>query len=330
MADDAAVFDVKAHLERGNVVEEALKLGKEPPTATPGQPAVGVKEEDRSGRQIKADEDHSTRRDRRTENRLREEAALNKGRADMLQEMIDKGLVGPVGTKAPKIDADPEPIRADFTTDAEWYRAVGRWDARQEAAKVGTKIAEQQTQAQELETMRGEMMAAQEKAVKDKAIFEDWDAVLQKQQESEEDGTAPTFSIETHPTFVIMISRSDVKAHLAYHFAEHPDELQTILDLPDSSAKQIAAFHRLEGRLEKEYSKPKVAQAVEDKTPEQRATPEKAAQARGAESAQVIVERKPKPSASVNAPGGGSPVPDEPAPGSAAWMAKRNSLTGGR
>lgn len=256
------------------------------------------------------------RSQRRQLNAAMRDAAEERGRRIALEEMIASGRIAAPGkTEAPAADAEPQ--RSQFaggeTGTAEYLRAVMKWDKAQEA-KDGTKAAEAGTQQ---EQYAAQLKAMDEKAVADIATIPDWDAV---QKAAAEDEDAPEFDPGEHPTFMAMLAQSDVRAFALHHFAKNPDSLETMLELTKDPGKQIRAFHRLEGRLEKEYDGTKAAQAAPEKgkTAE---TPHKSPDR--AEPQQEAKPAKPKPSSEVAARGG-SPAPDEPAIGSAAWMLKRN------
>ena len=214
--------------------------------------------------------------------------------------------------------ADPEPQRKNFASDAEYNRALGRWDARQEVAKaterVETKLTEREQQAAELEQLRADISASETQEQVSKDALDDPDA--------------PEFTPAEHPMLMMMIARSDVRARVLYHFAKNPEALESMLGMTKTPDRQIAAFHRLEGRVEKLYDKPKVAQAA-GKGQEERATHPAEANAGRSKSTSESDARKPRPSSEVAARGG-TAVPEEPTVGSAAWMAARNARTGGR
>ena len=311
-------FDPKAHFAARNAADEATRNGKEDPKpaekAAPAAKPVESEEQQQS---------HLPRSARREMNRLREQAAEERGRRLAIEDMISRGMAPKATEKA--VEEDPEPQRAQFATDVEYQRAAGRWDARQEALKVEAKVTAKQSQADEIAGIRAEIEAAETQAQSDiKDLFPDWDEVSKA---AAEDDDAPEFIPADHPMLMMLIARSDVKARILYHFAKEPDDLEAMLALTKNPDRQIAKFHRLEGKVEKLYDKPKAAQASGAKSGQkERTVPEKAEQAMGASERDA---RKPRPSAEVAARGGSAP-PEEPAIGSAAWMAKRNQATGGR
>ena len=326
-------FDPKAHFEQRNAAEQARKEGKEPVKAAPAPPGARPAAED--GKTAVEEPKHppeqaprQSRSARREQNRLREEIGELRGRLAAYEEFGVKPNPA-VSTAAAD---DPEPKIQDFASEGEYYRALGRWDARQEVKKAESKLEQRDTQKNELEQLKADIAAAEAKAQTDiKDLFPDWDEVSEK---SAEDEDAPEFVPADHPMFMMMLARSDMKARILYHFAKNPEELERMLELTKDSNKQIAAFHRLEGRVEKLYDKPKAAQAAEPvkEAPKDRNHPAEAVQPAGRTAPSAVAEsdaRKPRPSTEVAARGGSAP-PEEPAIGSAAWLAQRNATEASR
>ena len=287
--------DLKAFVEARNKGEEIKKVDQAPveaKTATEPEP--------------KRDSSRSMRREL---NRLREEL----GAARALAELATK--------KEPVIEAkaEAEPKRADFPAgevgSAEYLRAAQKWDKAQEAKTA----AATQESAASLAAKQEHWKELDAKTTADIKLIPDWEAVMKASQEDED---APEIGEGEQPVFMGLLIESDLRAFVAYHFAKHPDELQAMLDLAKTPDKQIRAFHRLEGRLEKEYAKTQpAAQAASVPEKEDRKHPAEAEKPGG--TAAGGQPAKPKPSSEVAARGG-SPAPDEPAPGSPAWMLKRN------
>jgi len=309
-------FDAKAFMESRNKGEDIPKAEPKKADAPP------LEEQPKAA---------SSRSQRRALNQAMREAAEERGRRLALEDLMAKGTIA-----APKVEPvkeDVEPKRADFAAGeigtAEYLRAAQKWDKAQESkaeAAKGTETA----QTEELKTFLQEMDA---KAAEDIKALKDWDKV---QKAAAEDEDAPEFIPSEHPTLMALLARSDMRAFVLYHFAkpENYDALESLLELTANPAKQIAAFHRLEGRLEKLYdadraeevydtvqSEGKKAAQAEPEKEKTASTPQKP-QGR-AEPQQEEKPAKPKPSSEVAARGG-SPAPDEPAIGSPAWMLKRN------
>lgn len=265
-----------------------------------------------------------SRSNRRQLNNAIREAAEARGELQAYRKLMEEGKIA-----APKPDAPAEliePKRSDFTSDAEYLRATQKYDKAVEA-KTSTGAAAQEEQQK---AFRDHLTAMDTKAAEDMKLIPDWEKVA---KDAADDDDAPEFVPDEHPNLMAMLARSDVRAFVLYHFAKNPDALESMLDLTKTPEKQISAFHRLEGRLEKEYaSLQKAAQASEAEKPKEdrehlaEAEPEKAKPGETAADRDV---RKPRPSSEVAARGG-SPAPDEPLPGSAAWIAKRNQTQFGR
>ncbi len=293
-----AEFETAEYIKNANEEEAARRSGK-----TPAKPEE---------KPVVAETPEATRKEKRLADKLREDAAVERGRRLQLEEMIAKGsTVGiPAKGEAPKPD-DPEPKRADFQDDASFNRALGRWDTRQEVKKSVDGIRQENAQRVELDGLLAEIYEANEPA--EKAIAQFYPDFKEKQEADDDSGTRIDTAKE-HEAFVgVTILKSPVRAHLQYYFFDHPEELRAILDLNDNvrAASKIA---RLEGRLEKEYA---------DK---QATKPETAAE-RDA--------RKPPPSESGSPKGGSAPSRDIQAilPNgrmNPAWEAMRNEETARR
>lgn len=302
--------DVKSldFMQQRNEREAALKAG----TPAPEKPApIEVKPVD-----TKADSEppRPSRSERRAQNRLREEIGELRGKLAAYEELGVKPAQAAPGAE------DPEPKRDQFKTDAEHQRALGRWDARQEAKKLVGNVQEEASAAQQRQEWEDHVRAMAAKMTEDIKTLPDWDEVAKDAEELE-------YVPSEHPTLMGFIHSSDLKAFILYHFAKHPDEFQKMLDMSKTPAAQIRAMGRLEGRIEKLYSTEKAAQAPE-KAPKDREDPADPSKDGGRNSA-VRETGKPRPSTEVAARGG-SAAPEKPALGSPQWMAERNRQQYGR
>lgn len=318
-------FDAKAFIEARNAKPPAPGM---PQAEAPPKPAPAAKTEAAAPVTIEKPKDddeaeHETRVPRsvrRELNKLRNEAAEARGRLAAYQELQAAGATRSEAMKATgltsaEIDANVEPKREQFQTDADYYRALARFDFKAELAK-GSQTAAQDAQQREFMDSVGE---ATKKFQADVANFPDW----AEAQEAMEDVQIDT---KEQLAFVALIAQSDQRAAMLYHFSKHTDELEAMFKLSPNNL--IKAFHRLEGRVESLYAKkPSEAAQASGETSEDRTTPEKPV--KGAQTAAERDVRKPKPSAEVAAHGGSAP-PETPVIGSAAWLAMRNRLQFGK
>lgn len=314
-------FDPIAHITARNEAEQAQRSGKpvgpvkvDAVDTEPAKPVPGIPEEP-----VKPEAPRLSRSQRREQNRLREEIGMLKGRLQAFEEMGIKPKQAEV-----KAADDPEPQLAQFGSEAEYNRALGRWDARQEAKTVLGKKDEAEKSTKELETYRDHLKAMDAKATEDMKLLPDWDEVSKSAQGDD----AVEFVPDDHPTLMGLIASSDIKAFVLYHFAKHQDELQKILDLTKTPGEQIRAFARLEGRIEKLYT----AKELEKQEPAQGSDKSKDESKDRKHPAEAITAgrtaadrdiSKPRPSTEVAARGGSAP-PNEPTVGSKEWMANRN------
>lgn len=225
-------------------------------------------------------------------NKLRTEAAEERGRRLALED-LQKGKPEPKSI----VSDDPEPLRKDFATDAEYGRAAGRWDARQEAKKL---LESKDAEAEKSAGYRTLLNEADEKFKVDKAAIEDWDAAVEEARENPEQ---PEFVPAQHPILFGALAVSDVRAYILHYWAKNPLELQKLLDMSptkemsksaaeEAGRAQARAFNKLEGRVETVYSNKQ-----EKKEPEKKK----------ALTAAEVDAKLPKPSEAI-APKGGTPT----------------------
>ncbi len=290
-------FDPKEYIKTQNEREAANRVGKPVEPAKPAEPkpaeaVVSLLDEDPDDEKPgKAD---PARSQRRRERGLLERAAKAEARAEVLQELIDKGL-SPKAAEAEvekqEEAADPEPQRKDFQDDASYNRALGRWDARQETkAELGKRDQQAGNQAA-LTQLAGEIAEADTKYAEDKKLIPDYDEVAQK---ALDDPESPTFSPAEQPYLLRRIATSDVRAFLLHHFATNPEDFKKALGMADNLPRQADFISRLEGRVEKLYST-KQAENVSEKKP-------------AVETAHERDAKKPKPSEIGSPRGGTAPV----------------------
>jgi hypothetical protein len=256
---------------------------------------------------------------RRENNRLREEAAELRGRLAAYEALGVKPNGEPPKTKG---ETDPEPQQAQFATEAEYNRALGKWEARQEAAKIIGKRDEQSKEERETAELQAHVKEMDAKFQADVKLIPDWEEVRKANLEDED---APKYDTVKDALLIGLLAHSDVRAYMLHHFAKVPTDFQKMIDFRGDDNGLIAAFKRLEGKVETVYSsKPEAAQASDKSKGEskERTGPENTEQARAPKAA-------PRPSTEVAARGGTAP-PEEPLPGTKAWMEKRNAQTGGR
>lgn len=312
-------IDSAALISQRNAAEQARRENKE----VPAKPVV--EEVKKAAAEDQKDETPRLPRSVRREiNRLREEAAEARGRLSAFEEMRAKPVEG---VRTASADNDPEPQSKDFASDAEYQRALGRWDARQEAKMLIGKKEEEFSQSEQMRQYREHVDAMRVKASADAKKIPDYDAVA---KEAAEDPDAIVVDWSKNPNLLGMIAESEVQAPVLYYLAKNQDELQKLLDLTPNLAKQLRYFARLEERAEKMYTpNDKEAAQASDKPKgesKDRSHPAEAPAGRNTSERDAL---KPRPSKEVEARGGSAP-PEEPTPGSAAWMARRNQATGGR
>lgn len=300
-------IDSKAFIEQRNKEVQAVKEGKPAPVVEkPTAPAEEAKPE----QPIKL-----PRSVRREMNRLREEAAEERGRRIAIEEFLKNG--GKVAaTEAPAAqEEDPKPKQGNYATEAEFNEANAAWIARQEHQKA-EKAKEEKFQE---EQWTAHLIAMANKKDEDSKKFADWDEVAESARENKEMPMLPKGQLDT------LLKSSDMMAPILYYWAKHPAEMKKLVDM-EEGPMLTKYFGRLETKVETLYSDQLEAAQASDKAKAEskdRTIPETRATAADRD------VRKPRPSTEVAARGGSS-APAEPEIGSKAWMDLRNQATGGR
>lgn len=287
-------FDVRAHINAANSAEEATRSGKppvkidDPEPAKPGVVAVKSPEEaeDEEAQQV-AKLPRSVRREL---NQLRHKLGVEEGRRLALESLLGKDAASKVLAGEPKAEEkpaeDPEPQRSAFADDASYNRAMGKWDARQEAAKLETKLRGEQAQSEELESLKSQIEATKQRADAEiKELFPDFEEV--RAAATVENGQ-PAFSWDDHAQLAYLQATSEVAARIAYFWMKHPEDLKKILAMTKSDPQgQIGAFRRLEGRVEMMYTAKQAEKPADKKPPAETAADRDAKLARPSEAVAV-------------------------------------------
>ena len=313
-------LDAAKFISERNAAAAARLAGKEPPPL----PAEVKKAEAPTE---ETDKRIQNRRDRRTQFRLREEIGFLKGENAALKAM---GAKPSPSEPVEQVSEDPEPQRKDFSTDAEYNRAVGRWDSRQETAKALAVKEKEATAKSDSEKWFEHVREMDLKASEDIKLIEDWKEVAKEAEKLSDEDASLRFpaSERKHDTFRALLAQSDVRAFMAHHYAKNPDDLRKILAM--TPTQQINAFNRLEGKVEVMYTskqKQEVVQASDKgklESKERTLHPAEVDKTTGRNASQRDAE-KPRPASDVSARGG-SPPPEEPEVGSKAWMERRNAM----
>jgi len=157
-----------------------------------------------------------------------------------------------------QVASDGEPQREAFDSDAEYFKAVGRWSARQEMAEVekekGRKKAE--------EDNRAVNKAHNERVIETRVRVPDWDEVI----------NAADFDIPKSigPAILRMANGPDVM----YHLAKNPDLVQEMMEMDDVVA--IGKVWEIARELKTEDAEEEEPEESEEETEEkEEAKPEK-------------------------------------------------------
>ncbi len=320
-----------AQINERNAREHAIRTGQKPPEKQPAPepkakaaPAGNTEKPEEDGETLEQSLPKMSRSARREINKYREEAAELRGRLKAFEELGVKPKAAETakpGDAAADTD-DPEPTRDKFATDSEFDRALGRWEARQEAKKV---VTESQASEKEVSDLQKSLDSMAAKKWADADLIPDWDDAAKRAE------SMPELQCDwkEHRALQLRLLTSDTQAAICRHWVDHPEDFQSLLALSGDIVAQDRAFTRLEGRVEKLYTTgeptgKKVAPAADPKKSETKGSTHPAeGEKPGRNSASENDARKPKPSSEVAAPGG-SRVPDAPLPGTKEWVAMRN------
>jgi len=141
--------------------------------------------------------------------------------------------------RAPKSN---EPQRDQFADDADYHRALGRWEATQEAKARETQTAQERAQQERAQRQQQTQATIAESWTKREADFTKTTADYEAKVTPFLDDL-DHFSKGTREAIV----ESDLGPALLYHLASNPEEAERIADL--SPARQIAELGKLEERL---------------------------------------------------------------------------------
>ncbi len=317
-ATEPKPFDPIAYNKQANESDKAIREGKEPPIiAKTTEPEKPTAEPEKTQSEV---ERRPSRSERRQINQLLRELGEVKGKLSVFEQMAGAGTL----QRQQPVATDPEPKREDFASDAEYNRAVGRWDTRQELKKVNSSESTNTEAADRIKEFGV-------KAETDKTEIEwpePWEDVIKR---AEEDGPVVEWMSKDNLFMTMRLFDSPHRAAMMYHLARYPEQFEELLAFKGDEISTDRFISRLEGRVEVMYSKRKAAQASKpEKAKEDREHPADSAEADGRTPPERREAPKPRPSTEVAPPRGGSPPPDKPKPGDPAWLAYRNSQTGGR
>lgn len=192
---------------------------------------------------------------------------------------------------------EPEPQRAAFATEEEYSRALVHW-AKGSVEKTLKQRDDEQTQKQRFDAHVQHVKEMDLKYKADAAKFPDWEEVAAKASK-----------VHCDSDVMLMLSRSDQRAAMAYNFAKNPKLAEELNELTGDA--KILRFHRLEGIVEAKYAEVP-ASKVEAAKPEP-VKEEKPAEVKPpSPTAAELDAKKSKPSASVSIPSGGGAPTGEP------------------
>ena len=137
-------------------------------------------------------------------------------------------------------DAIPDPN--NFANDADYHRAVGRWEASQEARGREAQQAQERAQMERAQPQRQAYATMEESWTKREADFTKTTADYEAKVTPFLDDLQH-FADATRQAVV----ESDMGPALLYHLATNPEEAERIADL--SPARQMAELGKLEERL---------------------------------------------------------------------------------
>ena len=316
-------FDLQAFMARRNAppdpsaeVKEEPKAKEEPKPevkAADPEPEPPVKVEDPKPEA----KPRPSRRERWLLKQLGKQEAVNEQLNSRLAEIEAKSKGGDPATEAEAVKTDPEPQRADFSSEAEFVRALGPWVAHHEAKQFIDAENKRQTELRTQEGYQRHVKAMDAKEDEDMLVFDDWNEVKKAALEAKT-------PLHLTPALTECLAASDKRAAVKHFLCTHPEaskRFESLFELnskgeqtPQSRANQIQEFLRIEGRCEayidkylekkaraEEKAKEKPASEVKKEEPPPK--PKPTAEERDA--------KKAAPSAAIS-PRGGSIADDTP------------------
>jgi hypothetical protein len=256
------------------------------------------------------EEEHVSRRQSRSYARTQRQIGELRGKLQAYEEIIKSGMMPAAKAATEKTSDDPEPLPENFTTDAEYFKAVGAHAARQEAKST---IKKELTTNEQNQAWSKHVAETDAQAVEDKELFDDWNKVCEAAKE-----TGPEYIPEEHPVLMALIAQSDFKASIVYHFAKNPDAFESFLEMNKDQNGLIRKFHRLEGRLEDDIERRRSEKAKPKEEKKTLTAAERDA-------------KKPLPSSAVSVKSGQtpsqvtSPYLEDGKTVNPAWLAERNA-----
>lgn len=313
-AESKETFDVGAYLKNANLAEQAKREGKPAPTPAPAAAAVEPKPPETPP---------MTRAQRRAANRLHEELGAERARRELAEAENARLKAGGAAAAPKPVDADPEPKRAHFATDAEHQRALGQWDARQEVKKeIGKTVSAAEGQQALAARLKEADAEFKQDLAETPGLKEAFEAIAEDEDAPKIDWGAPE-----NGTLTILLSTSKAQAAMALYLTEHPDQMEKLIGLNKKPADQIELWHSLEVRAIKAL--PKLLDKGKKK-------PDNSEEGKKKPTVAELDAAKAKPS-EANAPKGGvatdgaiSPTMPDGKTLNPAWKAQRNARDGVR
>ena len=237
-------FDVQAFLAKRNAPPA-------PPEEVEAKPKEEAKPEVKAEEPPKVEEakveppkPHASRRERWLLKQLGKQEALTEQLNARLAELEAKSKGGDPATEPEAVKTDPEPQRADFASEAEFVRALGGWVARHETKQTLEAENKKQAELRHQDEYLQRVKAMDEKATKDREIFDDWDEVADAGLKNKD------IKMEMTETMTALLATSDQRSAMLHYLTTHPDAVKRLEGFKDSPADQIQEFRRIEGRVE--------------------------------------------------------------------------------
>lgn len=298
-AEHEQKFDIAKFVAERNERETAIRSGQKPPEPEAKQEAVKETDDKKpEAEESKAEKDEPKHVRSSGDRRLFRKLGAAEERNKLLEQRIAE-----LERSFKKVEQEPPQSqgirREDYATDLEYAEAKSA-EAAEKAVARAFQSKEQEAR-QEVEVKQ--IAESFDKQIREaRETYEDWDDLVKTSKAAKVD------VYKEAPEIYMAFMASEYAGSILHEWLSDPATLNKLLDqYKDDPITALKAFHRFEG---------KISHQIETKTPSKK------------QAAKEVIEetkQKPKPTGAVRAPAGEAPEP-EPAIGSAAWMAKRNSM----
>lgn len=156
------------------------------------------------------------------------------------------------GARPPAQVDDGAPKEADFENAEEYYKALGKWEAKQELTKAQKEEIARREQEQRAEVIKQRQEVFEKRQADFKKTVPDYDEAVEIVQDAI---TAANQNTVEFKAFSDALISSDDMPALLYHLGKNPDDLESMFKM--NPVQIIRHLAKLEIKLQSEPEKPK-------------------------------------------------------------------------